>query len=219
MKLLQDMSTEEICALTEEQLDRRVKLECAEQGIPMMPEPPNIEAFDLVRSVTAYQVSGFELYFKGPEAAKEVAALLERHQATIYRRNYDWRTGYDVEWLERSESDIKIETKMFYDSAVVRDREQFLVKRKTVKEDFEKQKKEYEESREKYRKIADGVYTEYYAAKRLKDSIESAKKTYQEYVSLAGGDTDKARVFFDKAFKDKLSDEVYFSVFPREVAA
>lgn len=64
-----------------------------------------------------------------------------------------------------------------------------------------------------------GVRTEYYAAKRLKDSIESAKKTYQEYVSLAGGDTDKARVFFDKAFKDKLSDEVYFSVFPREVAA
>lgn len=63
------------------------------------------------------------------------------------------------------------------------------------------------------------VTDSHYAAKRLKDSIESAKKTYQEYVSLAGGDTDKARVFFDKAFKDKLSDEVYFSVFPREVAA
>lgn len=209
MKLLNEMSTEEICALTEDQLDRRVKLECAEQGIPLIPEKPTLESFDIVRSETGYGISGTSFLFKDLNIAKEFLTLFEKHQAGIYKKTYSWQIGYDIEWMEKEELSLKIETTMFYNREVISSREDFLIKRKNIKDAYEKDLKDYESSREKFRKIADAVYSDFYEAKAKKKSIEDAKKTFSEYLLLADGDTARATVFFEKAMKSRLAEDVY----------
>lgn len=218
MKLLKDMTTEEICALTTEQLDRRVKLECAEQGIPMLPEPPQIEAFDIAKSVVSYRISGTEHFIADIDAAREILSVFEKHKNSIFKKTYDYRIGYDIEWLESRDSEFSIETLSTYDPNIVKDRESFLIKRKTIKDNYSKLEKDYRDSREKYRKIADYVYSDYYEALDKKKRIEDAKKTFEEYLTLTEGDRSKARVFFDKALKEKIPEDVYKSVFPEEAA-
>lgn len=218
MKLLEGMDLEEICALSEEQLDRRVRIECAEQGIPLPTEPPTIEAFDLTKSVVGYKVSGCEYIFRDPEQAKKLLTLLEGMQAFIYKEGYDYRLGYDIRWIEKHEPALSVETLMYYEAALVREKESFIIKRKTLKEDFDKQKASHDESRAKYRKIADYIYSEFYAARRKQEAIVMAKKTYSDYVLLADGNEEKARLFFDKAFLSKLDPEIYEAVFFKKIA-
>jgi hypothetical protein len=214
MKLLEDMTIDEICELTEEQLDRRVKLECAEQGIGLAPEPPEMESFDLVKSVNGHIITGIDMVFSDLTAAECVLEALLINHKYLRTKKYDWRTGYDIEWLEPHDRELTIDTKSFYDPNVVRDRESFLVKRKNTKELHEKHKKDYESSREKYRKIADNVYSEFYHARDTKQRILSARRMFDEYLGLADGDRVKARVFFDKALKQNMAEEVYAAVFP-----
>lgn len=219
MKKIQDMTIDEICELTEEQLDRRIKLECADQGIPLLKEPPTIEAFDLTKDVVAYKINGVEFYIKNQESAQELLKFLEKIQSDLFREKYDWHMGYDIKWLQREESEFSITTELFYRQDLVKEKEQFLIKRKNIKDQFEKEKKDYEESSSKYRKIANGVYADYYEAKRTKEQIQKAQDTFKEYVSLADGDQEKAKSFFDKAVKPTLSEEVYERVFQSDKTA
>lgn len=219
MKTIQDMSIDEICELTEDQLDRRIKLECADQGIPLLKEPPNIEAFDLTKEVVSYKITGTNFYIKNQENAQELLRVLEKIQSDLFYEKYDWHIGYDIKWLQRDESEITISTELFYRQDLVKEKEQFLIKRKNIKDQFEKEKKEYEESRSKYRKIANNVYADYYEARRIKEQIQKAKDTFKEYILLADGDEIKAKSFFDKAVKPTLSQEVYERIFPVETVS
>lgn len=208
-----DMSDDQIIALTEEQLDLLIKVECMEQGVPLEPNPPEQSFFELPKGNLAFKVKGTEFYFESREDADTLAKVITQLAHKRKQAKYDWRTGYDIEWLENYDVEVIVEEKNFYDKAQVQDRESFLVKRKTLKEQYEKDKGLYDKSREKVRKISDDIYGIYYEARKESERVNRYKTTFEEYIKLAGGDEIKARAFFDKAYKDSINPITYAKLF------
>lgn len=108
---------------------------------------------------------------------------------------------------------ISIEEKTFYDKKQIEDKEQFLVKRKAMREEYEADKKKYDASREKVRKVSDQIYSVFYQARKDVERTERYKKIFEEYVSMAGGNKEQAQAFFDKAYKESIPEDVYTKVF------
>lgn len=216
MQDIHDLSREEILKLTDSDIDTMVKLQCAEEGIPLMPDPPNQEYFEMNKTVTAYSIPGTEFFIKDQAVAAELAKFLSANSKTIFNKKYDWRTGYEIEWLEPSERDFSFSLANFYDKALIDEKEQFLVKRKTLKEKYDTAKKEYDKSKEQIRKISDRIYSAFYDARTEQEQINQAQKTFNEYLALADGDHDKAERFFSKAFQGKLDEKIYWSVIPKD---
>lgn len=211
-----EMRDEDIVALTEEQLDMLIKIECMEQGVPLEPLPPELNCFELPKGSLAYKVKGTEFWFEDRADAENIAKAIQAVAHKRRQQKYDWRTGYDIEWLENYEQDVGVEEKTFYDKLQVQDKEAFLAKRKTLKEQYEADKKKYETSREKVRKVSDQIYSVYYEARKENERVKRYKSMFQEYLSMAEGNHNKARMFFDKAYASDLSQELYSKIFPGE---
>jgi len=216
MKKITEMYDDEIAALTEEQLDMLIKVECMEQGVPLEPSVPDQTFFELPKTNSAYQVKGTEFWLEDRGDAARLAKLLSEMASKLRVKKYDWRTGYDVEWLENYETEIRIDEHLFYDKMQVQDKEQFLVKRKALKEEYEKDKKKYDESRDKVRKVSDSIYSVFYSARKDQDKKNRLKKTFDEYVQMSGGDRQKARMFFDKAYAKDIDTDMYSEIFDGE---
>lgn len=214
MKKITEMYDEEIVALTEEQIDMLIRVECMEQGVPLEPKVPQQELFELPKSHFGYKVTGTDFWFENRELAMKLAKLIGELRPEMRMQKYEWRTGYDVEWLENFDREVTIEEKTFYDKMQVQDREQMLVKRKTLKEEYEADKKKYDAAREKVRKVSDSIYSIYYQARKDTERVTRYKATFDEYVALAGGDKSKAQVFFDRAYKQDMPEEIYQKLFP-----
>ena len=132
----------------------------------------------------------------------------------VLRMSEKEKRGYDIEWLKNYESEVKIEQKFFYDKLQIQEKEQMLVKRKTLKEQYESDKTRYEKSREKVRKISDQIYGVFYESRKNMERFNRYQSILMEYVKLSEGDSKKARVFFDKAYKEEIEDGIYKKLFP-----
>lgn len=217
MRKIDEMDINEIVLLTDEQIDIMVRARCMEEGVPLEPRPPESSFFEIPKTVTGFNVKGTEIWFENRSAASELAELLNKHRAELRQKKYEWQTGYDVEWLENYSPEVVIEERLFYDKQQIQDKEALMVKRKTLKEQYESDLKLYEKSRDKIRRISDNIYSVYYEARKTNERVQRAKDTFQEYIALSNGDKEQAKIFFDKAYKESLDEKVYSELFPVEI--
>ncbi len=210
---IDEMTADEIVKLTDEEIDLIVKARCLEEGVPLEPLPPASNMFEIPKTIAGYKVAGTELWFEDRKLAESMASLLNTARDKVFQKKYEWQTGYDIEWLEPYQGEIGIEEKMFYDKTQVLEKEALLLKRKNLKEQYDNDLKLYEKSRDKRRKIGDEIYSFYYESRKTVDRIDRARTTFAEYVKLSDGDEAKAKLFFDKAYKNELDPKVYSALF------
>lgn len=215
---ISEMNDEQILKLSEDEIETLVKLECAEQGVRLEPAPPELENRDMTKDVLAFGIKELsdKIFFTSKEAADKVLAVLREVRMETKLKRYDWRTGYDVEWLENFDTELEVTQQFFYKKDLVDSREAALVKRKNQEDSYTQEKREYEASREKRRTIADNIWSWYYAAKKRADDFSKYSKIFQDYFTLADGDRKKARAFFDKAYTGVIPQDAYDKLFPPE---
>jgi hypothetical protein len=96
MKKINELTEQEILDLTEEQIEKMIKISCAEEGVKMLkkPEKPAYHAIPPA-DVLPYRVSGVSPLFPNIKDAEEIARIIQKSDAKDYGYEHDQRVIRD----------------------------------------------------------------------------------------------------------------------------
>jgi len=195
MKRYNEMTPEELVALTEDQVRRLIDIEVAFAAIKPAeaPQEPTLETEGITASIVGYKVG--DMIFALEADAQIVAALPAMKSA------YSYNISYNYCWLERA--DHKVEKVAFYRQDDVLRIARVLEENERKRSAYNREKSDYDTFLRKITNISDGVWSAVGEAKKYQREIEAGKRAYQKYLSLADGDHKVASNFFRDAFKDE----------------
>jgi hypothetical protein len=208
MSIFDGKTKKEIAALTEEQVEAEAKVCLMENGIPLgEPMPPGEapEEANFRKSVTGFKVNHFDLFFVDRESAQRLADFLNSEAQNIKKSECEWRIGYDFKWLEPISEGYAVEAEQFYRQNEILEKEERLTKQKTAREQFEREKREYNKQREDRSKAVNWVWDTWRDARDFQSTVDRVAKGFGEYVALCNADECKAFTFFKKAWKDRVN--------------
>lgn len=195
MKTFDELTDEEVLALTDEQVERYIDLACAEEGVPLFvaaPEPPAPSAA-AVGDVTLYKVA--DVLFVNRDDAETVAGLIS---SAPRMDSHFVGTDYSMRVVRPFDREEEVGTVKFFSDArwaAVRDQVQ---KDKAAKEEFDKQSKAHQaavrarrEAAEPIRERIERVWEEHRERERI-------GRVFDQYLKLADGDRAVALRFLQK---------------------
>ena len=153
MKNISEMTEQEIIALSDEDVQKMIKLRMMEEGIKLLDKPKVPELFEIEPADTQYfsipLLDGFA--FTDIEEATKVAEILKSAKS-LRKVDYDWnRLGSEYKYLKKSErykfngnSDFDILSGWAYSNELYAKISNFAAQNKVMKEQAEKDKKEYD---------------------------------------------------------------------------
>jgi len=200
MKTITELTHDELLALNDEQIERYVQLEIAEQGIkPVLPpEETTFEKVTITPTEKAYEVCN--IIFKDKEQAIKFASQ------DIYSTDYDYSIGYDYKYLKKTEG-LEIKENFYFDRKKVMDLAPLLQSNKIKKEEYDEQKQAYDKFLNSTTEHRELVFDVVAKAKEKERGINNAVKSFEKYKDLAEGNEAIALNFFDKAFTD-IDEEI-----------
>ena len=154
MKGITEMTEQEILALTEEDVQKMIKLRMMEEGIKIMDKPKIPELFEIEPADIQYfsipLLDGFA--FTDINEATKVAEILKSAKS-LRKVDYDWnKLGSDYKFLKKSErykfngnSDFDIISGWAYSDELYAKISNFAAQNKVMKEQAAKDQKEYDE--------------------------------------------------------------------------
>ncbi len=197
MKRYSDLTHEELIVLKDDDVERLIDIEIANEGIMPVskPEVPTLEAEGIVASEVAFEVGG--ILFKNEDDAITVARM------DSFTTNYNYQVGgYDYKWLDPV-IDRTITRRTFYKQADIVRIKEILVKNKSKRKEYESRKKDYDEFLESTGKIRNAVYSFWREALNLQQEIDEAKAILEKYRALADSDETVAINFFKNTYKTR----------------
>jgi len=209
MNRLHDHDGAELLALTEEQIETLIDLECAVQGVPLLPEvtptPPaavEAEPDQLVHSVAGY-------YFRDKETADAVAEFIGKQpRLEDYYLNGRWSGPKGVR--PDPEPSLTVSVTKFWTEAHYDKHRNALEEYKGAKEAYDLARKAYERVVEERSAVAAEVHSAIREARHARDTRAQIGSEFQRYLRLAEGDHDVALKFFLDAtdYDRELVDDV-----------
>jgi len=191
MKRLNDYSNEELLALDNDKTKLLIAIEAMVAGIedpgerPVAPEAPAIE-----KTVPMYQVGNL-LFDTQKEAAKAA-------ELCAFKSNYDYACGYDYNYVERDELEIK--KVMFYSKDDVMKMAVELKRYREAKNKYENDLRAYNKRFEALDGIRKKLFDSIDEARELRDRQQTLKAAYKRYLELADGDAEVAGKFFQNTY-------------------
>lgn len=215
MKNINEMTEQEILALTEEDVQKMIKLRMMEEGIKIMDRPRVPELFEIepadLEIFTIPIFSGFA--FTNMEEANAVAKALIKAK-TLRKVDYDWqKMGSDYKYLVKQDrysfygdSDFSIQTNWVYSNELYNKIIDFAVQNKSMKEQAEKDQKEYENQLQESSGIVSEIRERVKEVNMKYERLESLVwKFATDYYPLSDNNEDMAIKFMSKAYS--LTDE------------
>jgi hypothetical protein len=204
MEDFSNLTDEQIYALTNDQVERYIDLECAKKGIRLLPDlVPSMPILEKPETnMTVYEVGDFKVLTQG-----EVDILLEAlDKVRLVRLDYEYATGYDNKYvMGMSDQQVKVEHIRCYSPEAFSKVKESLIS-------YTKAKQEYQSNWQEYQKIL-GARKD--AGKWIMEKVEEAQEKYARterlktefarYLTLAQGNVEIARNFLKSAFG--LDDE------------
>lgn len=201
MKTFYDLTKEEKVVLTEEQVNYYAKLDCANQGL-IIPQKPINELKPVIAPTQKYYQIGYDsfVFETEQEAQNYIDAKGKAFQIKSVGNHYDSKNQY----ISDKVLDYKeIKSTILYTKEEAADLKSVL----EYNTETEKEWKKYNESLKEFNSIVSSMWTEIGEIQFYNKRLEFYNKVYQDYVELAGGLTDVAYTFFDKAYRiANLSD-------------
>ena len=212
MKGFTEMTDQEILALTEEDVQKLIKLRMMEEGIKIMDKPKIPELFEIEPADIQYfsipLLDGF---------ATKVAEILKSAKS-LRKVDYDWnKLGSDYKFLKKSEkykfngnSDFDIISGWAYSDELYAKISNFAAQNKVMKEQAAKDQKEYDEKMQE----ASGIISEISGwVKEVKVKYERLNRlTYKfatDYYPLSDHNEDMAMKFMAKAYSFTDKEKEY----------
>jgi hypothetical protein len=193
MRRFKELTTDELVALTDEQVRKLIEIEIAIAAIKPVEVPvePSLSKEGITAGVIGYTVG--DLVFTDEKDAQHVANMSALKSAYSYNISYNYR------WLEPA--GLKVERAAFYLQSDVLRIAGALKENEKKRTVYNKQKGEYNEYLRNTTDISETVWRAVSDAKTRHEQIESAKRHYLKFLDLADGDASIAEKFFRDAFK------------------
>lgn len=200
MNRIEDLSHDELIALTDEQIQRYIDIEIAFQGIKPCDAPKDLSLPNagIIATEKLYKVG--ELLFKNKEDAIKTASL------DLYTSAYDWSISYDYRWPEKC-VDLKITEVDLYKKEDVLRVSGVLQEIKNKKNVYDSDKSAFDKYLKATTSCRESVWSKISEARDVEYRIQNAIKAIENYKVIADGDLEVALKFFEKAFTDE-SDEI-----------
>lgn len=186
MKRLEDMSRDELLNLTDEQRSELADLECAYEGIPLLPprpEKPEIKYPD--KDVEVFSVDGHD--FTDHTEAQAYVDFVNGLKSQVIL-DYDWNTGSSEFKYVKSECSkvLNYEKKRVYSAEAFANLKSEITMVKAKEQAYKEQLSEFKSARDEraaiYKKIDEEIGAAW-DAKRREDQLFGA---YNKYLSLTG---------------------------------
>lgn len=205
MKKINELSDKEILALTDEQLDKMVKLEMAEKGIKIL-ENPNQPKYEELPAKTeiGYNVSGISYVISDKDTADKLSVALSEASKHMVNTNYvgnDYKNKY-VKRLENYvlENIGKVTTEHFYDRKTLESINTVIGNNKQLEEAYTQEVSEYNEAYDAASAIREEIYGKRNEVDNKYYSLNKLKSSYDNYLQLADGNAKTAMKFLKNAF-------------------
>lgn len=196
MKRFSELTSEELVALEQEQIDLLIELEIAYAGIEpvIMPTKPTLEDLGIVKNDCYYQVGS--MLFVKEEDALQVSGM------DRVSEDYDCNIGYNYRYT-KPVIDSAVSKVMYYKQEDITRVQPALARNKAKLNEYEPAMKAYNQYTKETSGIRQRVYSAISEARDLQEEIDLAKKQYDKYLVLADNNTEIAENFFRNTYKNK----------------
>jgi len=183
MKRYYEFNNEQLANLSAEEIQNLIDLECAMQGIQILPpKPKKPELVEFESDLRAYEVAGF--FLKEHDEAVELLDILNSFD--LFTKDYGsnelikiTKEDYRYPKLEVSEA-----YSPEYYSKIKAEKEHY----EKIKEVYKSDTKIYEEAKAEIRKIEEEVLYKVDEAKQIIREVNNIKQLFNRYLKLADGD-------------------------------
>ena len=212
MKRLNEMSREELIALTDEQIETLIDLECAYCGAPLSIAKPMYATVPELpeEDVTYWQVFDFKFLDKteAAEFADYINSLKSRcttdYDYSIpgygrYNRIVDDRKKLDPAIVEEARS---------YSEIRYSELKELIRQRATAEEENKKLMSEFNEKQKKRFEVVNKVNSAINSARISFASDRERARLYMRYLTLANGNADVAKTFYKDRYGCDITDTI-----------
>ena len=199
VKRIDEMSKKKILELTNEDIATLIDLECAYEGIPLLPDcPSKPEVINHEKDLAAYEIAGY--YFLTSEEASRVLEVLQ--SADTYIKE-GWNDDAQLKKIKDGDYYCpKIETRKFYSQQKLGDIKNELEEDKQLIVAYENKKKNYDAIFEKRKKVADRVCSIINEIKEDQEKQQLYSDEFNRYLKLANNNQEVAMNFLLKAYRE-----------------
>lgn len=195
-----DLAVGEKLKLTDGGVEKFIDLECAFEGVKLIPCPEVPVKPEVEEKETYYQI-GFvsDLQFKNMADAEKVVELLKTCQmvGTSYLGDYNY-----ISRVKNFDKQINVHSA--YSKGDIEANKKAIEVYKRRKESYAELKKEYDKELELKTNIEDKIWDEINHLRGIKQMQDDMIATYQKYYAMAKEDSAVAMLFLRNAYLDKL---------------
>lgn len=203
MKTYWDYSEQERAGLTEDQVKSLLDVELMTKGIKR-PEPPVLA--DIPKSPLGERQKFYSLSAKGKYGSDEhfnicfpsIETAQRFGELCPLRRDYDYEVGSEFEYVTPV-GEYKLEVVELYGLDQINTFRSELKNRKAKSESNQKASQAFADASKKADEVTKHVWDDWYRQRQTLTAMASVVKTYNEYVTLTGGDIGLALTFLGKA--------------------
>jgi len=199
VKRIDEMNKEEILALKDEEITTLIDLECAYEGIPLLPDcPSKPEVINHEKDLAAYEIAGY--YFLTSEEAGKVLEVIQ--SADTYIKD-GWNDDAQLKKIKDGDYCCpKIETRKFYSSQKLSEIKNELEENKQLIVAYENKKHNYDDILEKRKKVADKVCSIIDEVTEDQAKQQLYSEEFNRYLKLANNNQEVAMNFLLKAYRE-----------------
>lgn len=202
----EELTHEQLLALTDVQVQRYVDLASAEAGVPLMPERAPVEPVTtpVEPDVVTYTLAG--LWFLRREEAEAVAAAM--NAAERVRMEYEYRhhvTRGDT-FVVPDTSLVEVSEQRVFSEGLYNRKREVLEEADRAEAAYKRQRADYDSIVTRRRKLSEGVRLRIDQARALEQQRLRLRAEFERYLELADCNVAVARRFLLKAYPGAQED-------------
>lgn len=192
MRAFEDLSNEEILALTDEDIQRYCDLACAQEGAPLLPPEPGEKPVkpDHEPDVPVFSAGGE--YFLSQEVALGVAEAINAGRPVTWDYAGGWPHKRITGTKEYAEA---VAASRFFSAAKWEEVKGEILAHEEAKTRWEKEKKEYDEAVKARSRVTEWIWDKISEVREAERQRERFTSLLTRYLDLADGDEVVARKF------------------------
>jgi hypothetical protein len=203
MKMINEMSEQEILKLEDEKAEKMIKYKMAEEGIKLFKKPiePEYEE-EKKKDLTYWRVENVEYLFVNKEDSETISknlADLEDRMIIIRWGEQPKRLVADRDYSGNKREHFGVSSETFYSSEVYEEAQTVEKRNNNAKSIYDKQLEEYEKSFEASQYIRDEVWNRIFEVRNKYSEFERLNNLYTEYLVLSDNNTEIAWKFLKKS--------------------
>lgn len=218
MKEWQKLTDEELASLSDEQVEIYKKLIYAKEGIKFPIEPKEVDRItDIPKDLTVYSISNITsdwtngILFTSLEEARTVAEILSKCKSLGHRKIENSEKYFELGCprdYAGNAIEFSVSPEKIYSKEIFKQNKQKLINQQRLLEQYNRDRKEYEETLRKANEVTNEFETKLEIARKTMSNRQNLYEIfYTDYLPLA--DQQTAMSFLKKAYTVSDEDELY----------